>query len=30
MRRVDDRHWSLSIARADQIGGMVKVEVRSV
>lgn len=25
---VDDRHWSLSIARADEIGGMVKVEVR--
>ena len=25
---VDDKHWSLSIARADEIGGMVKVEVR--
>lgn len=24
---VDDKHWSLSIAKADQIGGMVKVEV---
>ncbi|MEG2582694.1 endonuclease [Comamonas sp.] len=24
---VDDRHWSLSIARADEVGGMVKVEV---
>lgn len=24
---VDDRHWSLSIARAAQIGGFVKVEV---
>lgn len=27
---VDDRHWSLSIARADEVGGMVKVEVRHV
>lgn len=27
---VDDKHWSLSIARADEIGGMVKVEVRHV
>ena len=27
---VDDKHWSLSIARADEIGGMVKVEVRRV
>ncbi len=26
---VDDKHWSLSIARADEIGGMVKVEVRN-
>ncbi|WON88989.1 endonuclease [Delftia sp. UGAL515B_04] len=25
---VDDKHWSLSIARAEEIGGMVKVEVR--
>lgn len=25
---VDDKHWNLSIARAEQIGGMVKVEVR--
>lgn len=25
---VDDSRWSLSIARAEQIGGMVKVEVR--
>lgn len=25
---VDDKHWSLSIERSDQIGGMVKVEVR--
>lgn len=25
---VDDKHWSLSIDRADQIGGYVKVEVR--
>lgn len=24
---VDDKHWSLSIARAEEIGGMVKVEV---
>lgn len=24
---VDDKHWSLSIARADEIGGMVKVVV---
>lgn len=24
---VDDKHWSLSIARADEIGGYVKVEV---
>lgn len=24
---VDDRHWSLSIARAEEIGGMVKVVV---
>ncbi|WP_205690329.1 endonuclease [Comamonas serinivorans] len=24
---VDDRHWSLSIAGADQVGGYVKVEV---
>ena len=24
---VDDRHWSLTIERADVIGGMVKVEV---
>lgn len=27
---VDDRHWSLSIRRADDIGGMVKVEVSHV
>ena len=27
---VDDRHWSLSIARAEELGGMVKVEVRHV
>ncbi|WP_148237971.1 endodeoxyribonuclease RusA [Alicycliphilus denitrificans] len=25
---VDDRHWSLSIARVEEIGGYVKVEVR--
>lgn len=25
---VDDKHWSLGIERAEQIGGMVKVEVR--
>ncbi|HMZ86789.1 MAG TPA: endonuclease [Giesbergeria sp.] len=25
---VDDKHWSLSIARAETIGGMVRVEVR--
>ena len=24
---VDDKHWSLSIARADEIGGFVRVEV---
>ena len=24
---VDDKHWSLSIARADEIGGMVKVSI---
>lgn len=24
---VDDKHWSLSIARAEEIGGMVKVVV---
>ncbi len=24
---VDDKHWSLSIAKADEIGGMVRVEV---
>lgn len=24
---VDDKHWSLSIARAETIGGMVRVEV---
>ena len=27
---VDDRHWSLSIDRAEEVGGMVKVEVRHV
>lgn len=27
---VDDRHWSLSITRAEEIGGMVKIEVRHV
>ena len=27
---VDDKHWSLSIARADEIGGFVRVEVRHV
>ena len=26
---VDDRHWRLSIARADQVGGFVRVEVVS-
>ena len=25
---VDDSKWSLSIAKADEIGGMVRVEVR--
>ncbi len=25
---VDDKHWSLGIERAGEIGGMVKVEVR--
>ncbi|MBO9679547.1 MAG: hypothetical protein J7556_14995 [Acidovorax sp.] len=25
---VDDRHWELKIKRAEEIGGMVKVEVR--
>ncbi|WP_249343617.1 endonuclease [Delftia sp. PE138] len=25
---VDDKNWSLNIARAEEIGGMVKVEVR--
>jgi len=25
--QVDDKHWSLSIVRADEIGGMVKVVV---
>lgn len=25
---VDDRHWTFSVYRAEQIGGMVKVEVR--
>lgn len=25
---VDDRHWELTIKRAEEIGGMVKVEVR--
>lgn len=25
---VDDRHWKLSIDRAEEVGGMVKVEVR--
>ena len=25
---VDDRNWSLSIARADELGGYVRVEVR--
>ena len=24
---VDDKHWSLSIARAEEIGGMVKVSI---
>ena len=24
---VDDKHWSLSIARADEIGGFVRIEV---
>lgn len=27
---VDDRHWKLSIDRAEEVGGMVKVEVRHV
>lgn len=27
---VDDKHWSLSIAKADEIGGMVKVSVEAV
>lgn len=26
---VDDRHWELTIKRAEEIGGMVKVEVRN-
>lgn len=25
---VDDRHWSLAIARSNELGGMVRVEVR--
>ncbi len=25
---VDDKHWSLTIAKADEVGGMVRVEVR--
>ena len=24
---VDDKHWTLTIAKSDQVGGMVKVEV---
>ncbi|WP_199740032.1 endonuclease [Acidovorax sp. FJL06] len=24
---VDDKHWSLTIAKADEVGGMVRVEV---
>lgn len=27
---VDDKHWSLTIAKADEVGGMVRVEVRHV
>ena len=27
---VDDRHWSLSIDRAEEVGGMVTVEVHHV
>lgn len=27
---VDDKHWSLNIARADEIGGFVRVEVSYV
>lgn len=25
---VDDKHWTLTISKSDQVGGMVKVEVR--
>ena len=25
---VDDKHWTLTIAKADEVGGMVKVEVQ--
>ena len=25
---VDDKHWTLTISKADTVGGMVKVEVR--
>ena len=25
---VDDKHWSLTISKSDEIGGMVRVEVR--
>lgn len=28
--QVDDRNWSLSIAKSDQIGGMVKVTIAEV
>jgi crossover junction endodeoxyribonuclease RusA len=25
---VDDKHWTLTISKADTVGGMVRVEVR--
>ena len=25
---VDDKHWTLTISKADEVGGMVRVEVR--
>lgn len=25
---VDDKHWTLTISKADEVGGLVKVEVR--
>ena len=27
---VDDKHWTLTIARADEVGGLVRVEVSHV